>query len=95
MLLSSARLLQLTKERQHLAVRKKVRWCRAIPFQHFPKENVIFKTARISIPTTRVFWKYPCQTTSQSNDTNKTMDPHDISRTTGMRKEKSRFRLPE
>ena len=39
----------------------KVRWCRAIPFQHFPKEklNVIFKNARISIPTTRVFGKYP------------------------------------
>ena len=30
-------------------------------FQHFPKENVIFKTAsaRISILTTRVFGKYP------------------------------------
>ena len=25
-----------------------------MPFQHFPKEKVIFKTARISIPTTRV-----------------------------------------
>ena len=59
MLSSSARRLQLTKERQHLTVRKKVRWCRAIPFQHFPKENVIFKNARISIPTTRVFGKYP------------------------------------
>ena len=30
MLSSSARRLQLTKERQHLTVRKKVRWCRAI-----------------------------------------------------------------
>jgi hypothetical protein len=30
-----------------------------MPFQHFPKENVIFKNARISIPTTRVFGKYP------------------------------------
>ena len=30
-------------------------------FHHFPKENVIFKNARISIPTTRsrVFRKYP------------------------------------
>ena len=37
---SSARWLQLTTERQHLTVRKKVRWCRAIPFQHFPKETV-------------------------------------------------------
>ena len=53
--------LQLTKERQHLTIRKKVRWCRAIPFRHFPEENVIFKNARISIriATTRVFWKYP------------------------------------
>ena len=59
MLSSSARRLQLTKERQHLNVRKKVRWCRAIPFRHFPKENVIFKIARISIPMTRVFGKYP------------------------------------
>ena len=30
-----------------------------MPFQHFPKETVIFKTAQISIPTTRVFGKYP------------------------------------
>ena len=30
-----------------------------MPFEHFPKENVIFKNARISIPTTRVFGKYP------------------------------------
>ena len=30
-----------------------------MPFQHFPKENVIFKNARISIQTTRVFGKYP------------------------------------
>ena len=30
-----------------------------MPFQHFPKENVIFKNAQISIPTTRVFGKYP------------------------------------
>ena len=59
MLSSSARRLQLAKKRQHLTVKKKVRWCRAMPFQHFPKENVIFKTARISIPTTRVFGKYP------------------------------------
>ena len=59
MLSSSARRLQLTKERQHLTVRKKVRWCRAIPFQHSPKGNVIFKNARISIPTTQVFGKYP------------------------------------
>ena len=59
MLSSSARQLQLTKERQHLTVRKKVRWCRSIPFQHFPKENVIFKNTRISIPTTLVFGKYP------------------------------------
>ena len=59
MLPSSARRLQLTKERQHLTVRKKVRWCRAMLFQHFPKENVIFKNARISIPTTRVFGIYP------------------------------------
>ena len=59
MLSSSARRLQLTKERQHLTVRKKVRWCRAIPFQHFPRETVIFKNARISILTTRVFGKYP------------------------------------
>ena len=31
-----------------------------MPFQHFPKENVIFENARarISIPTTRVFRKY-------------------------------------
>ena len=34
-------------------------YCRALPFQHFPKEKVIFKTAWISIPTTRVFGKYP------------------------------------
>ena len=38
---------------------EKVRWCRAMPFQHFSKENVIFKNARISIPTTRVFGKCP------------------------------------
>ena len=30
-----------------------------MPFQHFPKEIEIFKNARISIPTTRVFGKYP------------------------------------
>ena len=30
-----------------------------MPFQHFPKENEIFKNARISVPTTRVFGKYP------------------------------------
>ena len=61
MLSSSARRLQPTTERQHLTVIKKVTWCRAIPFQHFPKENVIFKSARIniSIPTTRAFGKYP------------------------------------
>ena len=59
MLSSSARRLQLAKERQHLTVRKKVRWCRAMPFQHFPKEIEIFKNARISVPTTRVFGKYP------------------------------------
>ena len=59
MLSSSARRLQLTKERQQLAVRKQVRWCRAIPFQHFPKETMIFKNAQISIPTTQVFRKYP------------------------------------
>ena len=59
MLSSSAQLLQLTKERQHLTVRRKVRWCRAMPFQHFHKVNVIFKTARISIPMTRVFGRYP------------------------------------
>ena len=33
---------------------KKVRWCRAMQFQHFPRENVIFKNARISIPTTQL-----------------------------------------
>ena len=33
---SSARRLKLTKEGKHLAVRKKVRWYRAMPFQHFP-----------------------------------------------------------
>ena len=59
MVSSSARRLQLAKERQHLTVRKKVRWCRAMPFQHFPKEIEIFKNARISVPTTRVFGKYP------------------------------------
>ena len=59
MLSSSARRLQLAKERQHLTVRKKVRWCRAMPFQHFPKEIGIFENARISVPTTRVFGKYP------------------------------------
>ena len=59
MLSSSARRLQLAKERQHLTVRKKVRWCRAMPFQHFPKEIEIFKNAWISVPTTRVFGKYP------------------------------------
>ena len=59
MLSGSARQLQLTKESQYLTVRKKVRWCRAIQFHHFPKENAIFKNARISIPTTRVFRKYP------------------------------------
>ena len=52
---SSARRLKLTKEGKHLAVRKKVRWYRAMPFQHFPTEIVIFK----NIPTTRVFGKYP------------------------------------
>ena len=56
---SWARRLQLTIERHHLTVRKKVWWCRAIQFQHFPKKNVIFKNARISIPTTRVLGKYP------------------------------------
>ena len=30
-----------------------------MPFQHFPKEIEIFKNARISVPTTRVFGKYP------------------------------------
>ena len=30
-----------------------------MPFHHFPKEIVIFKSARISLPTTRVFGKYP------------------------------------
>ena len=59
MLPSSAWRLQLTKERQHLTVRKTVRWCRAIQFQHFPKENVISKNAQISIPTTRMFRKCP------------------------------------
>ena len=69
---SSARRCQ--KERQHSTVRKKVSyryrwpWCRAIPFQHFPKENVIFKAARISIPTTRVFGKYPRVTLRYNSD---------------------------
>ena len=52
---------QATKERKqcHLTVRKKVVWCRAMQFHHFPKEIVILKNARISnsIPTTRVFRK--------------------------------------
>ena len=30
-----------------------------MPFQHFPKEIEISKNARISVPTTRVFGKYP------------------------------------
>ena len=59
MLSSSARRLQLAKERRHFTVRQKVRWCRVVPFKHFPKENVILKNARISILTTGVFGKYP------------------------------------
>ena len=37
----------------------KIRWCRAIQFQHFPKENMIYKNDRIPIPTTGVFGKFP------------------------------------
>ena len=34
-------------------------WCGAMQFHDFPKEIVILKNARIPIPTTRAFWKYP------------------------------------
>ena len=43
MLSSTAPRLQLTKERKHLTVRKEDGLCGAIPFQHFPKINMIFK----------------------------------------------------